>query len=208
VVGISGTTYQPTGIPQVIEESFDQVLRKAKAIQDPFEQAMFVLVQIPYLQPFEDVNKRVSRVAANIPFVRDNLAPLSFVDVPTRAYVDAVLGVYELNRVELMAELFAWAYERSCERFTTLRDALPAPDPLRLRYRAELAEIVRDTVRDRDLIDPALLRARAAAVVEAGDLDTVVAVAMNELHLLHEGSIARFGLRLSEFREWRQTAQP
>ena len=208
VVGISGTTYQPTGIPQMIEESFDQVLRKANAIQDPFEQAMFVLVQIPYLQPFEDVNKRVSRLAANIPFVRHNLAPLSFVDVPTRAYVDAILGVYELNRVELMADLFAWSYERSCERFTTIRDALPAPDPLRLRYRAELAEIVRDTVRDRDLIDPALLRRRAAGVVEAGDLDTVIAMAINELHLLHEGSIARFGLRLSEFREWREMALP
>ncbi len=208
MVSISGTTFQPTGIPQLIEESFDQILRKAGAIQDPFEQAMFVLVQIPYLQPFEDVNKRVSRVAASIPFVRDNLAPLSFVDVPTRAYVDAILGVYELNRVELMGELFAWAYERSCERFTTIRDALPAPDPLRLRYRAELAEIVRDTVKDGDPIDPARLRERAAGVVDAANLATVIAMAINELHLLHEGSIARFGLRLSEFREWRRMAQP
>lgn len=207
-VSISGTTYQPTGIPQLIEESFDQILRKASAIQDPFEQALFVLVQIPYLQPFEDVNKRVSRVAANIPLVRDNLAPLSFVDIPTRAYVDAILGVYELNRVELMGDLFAWAYERSCERFTMIRDALPKPDPLRLRYRAELAEIVRDTVRDGDPIDAARLRGRAAGVVEAGDLDTVIAMAINELHLLHEGGIARFGLRLSEFREWRRIAQP
>lgn len=204
MVSIPGTTFQPTGIPQLIEESFDEMLRKAGAIQDPFEQAMFVLVHIPYLQPFEDVNKRVSRVAASIPFVRDNLAPLSFVDVPTRAYVDAILGVYELNRVELMGELFAWAYERSCERFTTIRDALPAPEALRLRYRVELAEIVRDTVKDGDPIDPARLRGRAAGVVDAANLDTVIAMAINELHLLHEGSIARFGLRLSEFREWRR----
>ena len=35
-----------------------------------------------YLQPFEDVNKRVSRLAANIPLVQRNLGPLSFVDVP------------------------------------------------------------------------------------------------------------------------------
>lgn len=204
VVSISGTTYQPTGIPQLIEESFDLILQKASAIQDPFEQAVFVLVQLPYLQPFEDVNKRVSRVAANIPLVRENLAPLSFVETPTRAYVDAILGVYELNRVELFSELFAWAYERSCERFTTIRDSLPAPDPLRLRYRAELAEIVRETVRAGDPIDPGRLRGRAEALVDTADLDTVIAMAINELHLLHEGSIARFGLRLGEFRGWKK----
>jgi len=92
MVSISETTYQPTGIPQVIEASFDQLLAKASAVEDPFEQALFVMVHLPYLQPFEDVNKRVSRVAANIPFVRENLAPLSFVDIPVRAYVDAVVG--------------------------------------------------------------------------------------------------------------------
>ncbi len=52
---------------------------------------------LPYLQPFEDVNKRVSRLAANIPFIRHNLCPLSFIDVPQQAYVDAMLGAYELN---------------------------------------------------------------------------------------------------------------
>ena len=49
------------------------------------------MVHLPYLQPFEDVNKRVSRLAANIPFIRHNLCPLSFIDVPQAAYVDAML---------------------------------------------------------------------------------------------------------------------
>lgn len=31
------------------------------------------MVQLPYLQPFDDVNKRVSRLAANIPFIKSNL---------------------------------------------------------------------------------------------------------------------------------------
>jgi len=58
------------------------------------------MVHLPYLQPFEDVNKRVSRLASNLPLIRENLSPLSFVDVPEQAYVDGMLGVYELNRVE------------------------------------------------------------------------------------------------------------
>ena len=52
----------------------------ATVITDPFEQAFFALVHLAYLQGFEDVNKRVSRLAANIPLIRGNLCPLSFVD--------------------------------------------------------------------------------------------------------------------------------
>ena len=55
--------------PAVIEECFNQILATAAAISDPFEQAIFVMVQLPYLQPFDDVNKRVSRLAANIPLI-------------------------------------------------------------------------------------------------------------------------------------------
>src|SRR5689334_8552471 len=73
-VAISGTVYQPLAIPQQLELLFDRLLAKATAIADPFEQALFVMVHIPYLQPFEDVNKRVSRLAANIPLIKHNLA--------------------------------------------------------------------------------------------------------------------------------------
>jgi len=206
-VSISGTAYQPTGIPQLIEECFDILLGKADAIADPFEQAFFVMVHLPYLQPFEDVNKRVSRLAANIPLIRSNLAPLSFVDIPLQSYVDAVLGVYELTRLELLRDLFAWAYERSCQRYTVLRDALPAPDPLRLHYRTALAEMVRETVRRGEPIEADRLRELGREIVDLDDLDAVVAMAINELFRLHEGNIARFGLRLGELRAWARDAR-
>jgi Fic family protein len=58
-VNIGGSVYTPPAIPQVIEECFSKILQKASAIGDPFERAFFIMVQLPYLQPFEDVNKRV-----------------------------------------------------------------------------------------------------------------------------------------------------
>lgn len=143
----------------------------------------------------------------DIPLIRHNLAPLSFVDIPARRYVDAVLGVYELRRTELLRDLFVWAYERSCQRYTILRDALPEPDPLRLRYRVELAEMVRESVRTGDPIDASRLRERGRAIVAPEDLDAIVALAINELCRLHEGNIARFGLRLGEFRSWARGAR-
>jgi Fic/DOC family len=69
-VEVSGTVFYPPALPQVIEDGFQLLLRKAAAIPDPFEQAFFVMVQLPYLQPFEDVNKRVSRIGANIPLIK------------------------------------------------------------------------------------------------------------------------------------------
>lgn len=83
----------PVVLPQRVEELFGIVIAMAAKVTDPFEQAFFLMVHPPYLQPFEAVNKRVSRLAANIPFIRHNLCPLSSIDVPQQAYVDAMLGV-------------------------------------------------------------------------------------------------------------------
>src|SRR5204862_2700166 len=120
-VGIERSAFHPLEVPQLIEECFQELLAKADAIKDPFEQAFFVMVQLPYLQPFDDVNKRVSRLAANIPLIRTNLAPLSFTDVPGDLYSQATLGVYELNRVELLKDVFLWAYQRSAARYAAVR---------------------------------------------------------------------------------------
>lgn len=202
-VAISGTVYQPLAIPQQLEQHFDQLLAKASEIADPFEQAFFAMVHLPYLQPFEDVNKRVSRLAANIPFVKRNLAPLAFVDVPERDYIDGILGVYELQRVDLARDVFAWAYERSCQRYTVVRDALPQPDPLRLRNRDQLTEVVNAIVRDDAPIDDAPVRVLAVPLVAPEDLEDFIAMAISELSGLHEGNLARYRLRPSEFRRWR-----
>ena len=115
-VGIKHSAFQPLETPRLIEQSFDQILATAAAISNPFEQAFFAMVQLPYLQPFNDVNKRVSRLAANIPLIKGNLSPLSFTDVPRQVYAEAVLGVYELNKTGLLKEVFIWAYEQSAAR--------------------------------------------------------------------------------------------
>ena len=203
-VGVDGTVYHPLEVPQLIGDCFQQILDTATAIEDPFEQAFFAMVHLPYLQPFEDVNKRVSRLAANIPLIRQNLSPLSFVDRPDRAYVDGILGVYELNRVELLRDLFVWAYERSCARYSAVRQSLGEPDPFRLRYRTQIykfvvaviqgqmnkTEAIRWIAREAEENIPEEERARFIEVVET------------ELSSLHEGNIARYRLRPSEFEAW------
>ena len=205
-VGVDGTVFHPLEVPQLIEECFDQILDTAAAITDPFEQAFFALVHLAYLQGFEDVNKRVSRLAANIPLIRGNLCPLSFVDVPERAYIDGVLAIYELNRVELLRDVFVWACERSSARYSAVRQSLGEPDPFRLRYRALVAEVVAAVVRagmDKKAAT-ALARRRAAEHVPPADQARFLEVAETELMSLHEGNIARYRLRPAEYQAWRE----
>jgi hypothetical protein len=203
-VGIEKSAFLPLEVPQVIEECFDQILASAGAIGDPFEQALFVMVQLPYLQPFDDVNKRVSRLAANIPLFRANLAPLSFEGVSRELYTEAVLGVYELNRIELLKDVFIWAYERSAARYAAVRQSLGNPDPLRLRYRDELREIVGTVVRQvmgrKDAADH--IARWTEDRIEPKDRETFRELAETELLSLHEGNFARYRIRPSEFRAW------
>jgi Fic family protein len=205
-VGIDKSTYHPLEVPQIIEECFDQILATAAVIEDPFEQAFFVMVQLPYLQPFDDVNKRVSRLAANIPFIKRNLSPLSFTDVPRDLYTDAVLGVYELNKIDLLKDVFIWAYERSAARYVAVRQSLGEPDPFRLRHRAALQRVVGDVIRARmDRKSAAAYIAKwADENITAEDRERFREMAEGELLGLHEGNFARYEVRPSEFAAWRQ----
>jgi hypothetical protein len=58
-------------------------------------------------------------------------------------------------------------------------------------------------VRDDTPIDDAPVRALAAPLVAPDDLDDFIAMAIGELSGLHEGNLARYRLRPSEFHRWR-----
>ncbi len=207
-VEIGGSVYLPIAVPQRVEELFGIVVQMAAEIVDPFEQAFFLMVHLPYLQPFEDVNKRVSRLAANIPFIRENLCPLSFLDVPAQAYVDAVLGVYELNRVELLRDVFVWAYARSCQQYVAVQQNVVVPDLLRLRHRRALGEVVAAIVRSGEAAtEGAVHRVMPASVPEA-DRGAFVRLVLAEFGALHPGNAVRFGIRPLELAAWQSTLSP
>jgi hypothetical protein len=201
-VEIGGSVYLPVTLPQRLEELFGIVIQMASEINDPIEQAFFLMVHLPYLQPFEDVNKRVPRLAANVPLIRHNLCPLSFIDVPQQAYVDAMIGVYELNQVELLRDVFVFAYERSCQQYVAVKQNLVPPDIFRLRYRRALSEVVAAIVRNDEPLTEMSVRARTPASVAVVDTEHFVELTMAEFKALHSGNAVRFGLRPLEFSAW------
>ncbi len=204
-VDIGGSVYLPIALPQRLEELFGIVIDMAAEIIDPFEQAFFLMVHLPYLQPFEDVNKRVSRLAANIPLIRHNLCPLSFIDVPQQAYVDGMIGIYELNRVELLRDVFIWAYERSCQQYVAVQQHLVPPDTFRLRYRLQLSTTVATLIRTGKLADVGNVNLVMPNTVLEEDRERFVQLIIAEFENLHAGNVVRFGLRPLEYKAWQET---
>ncbi|HEU64538.1 MAG: hypothetical protein KR126chlam4_00613 [Candidatus Anoxychlamydiales bacterium] len=205
-VKIGMSSYVPLSIPQLLSENFEKLLKKANAIKDPFEQAFFLMVQLPYLQPFEDVNKRTSRLAANIALIKKNLCPLSFIDVSEKDYINGLLGIYEQNRIELLRDIFVWAYERSCFLYSTTRNVLGEPDVFRMKYRDSIVEVISEIVKKGMNKSQAILliQRKAQKLIPSKDSSRFIEIVERELQSLHEGSIARYRLRLSEYESWKR----
>jgi Fic family protein len=205
-VSIGQSSYSPLATPAIIEACFSDLLAKASGIQNPFEQAFFVLVQLPYLQPFENANESVSRLAANIPLIKKNLCPLSFVDVPKTLYREAMLSVYEFNRTELARDVFVWATERSAASYAALRQSPGQPDLFRMHYRESLRSAISTVIAQQ------LSKAQASRWVEewssgnvpAEDRDRFIEAIESDLFGLHDGNFARYKVKPSEFYAWKQ----
>lgn len=204
-IAIAKSRYTPIQVPQLLAEYFSQIIDKAKAIIDPFEQAFFLMVHLPYLQPFVDVNKRVSRLSANIPLIAKNLSPLSFVDVPQREYINGLLAIYELNQIELLHDVFIWAYERSCLRYSSIQHVMGKPDPFRMRYRVPIAAAVLEVVAGKMDKGQAIITIRKLAqALPASDQERFIETIEVELGGLHEGNIERYKISTAAYSEWKK----
>lgn len=107
---IKDPPYMPPAVPEMIEREFLVVADKAQLIEDTYEQAVFLLVHLPYLQPFEDGNKRSARVGCNIPLLKGGVVPMYWLDVTQRDYIDGILGVYERKTSRDSQKVFVDGY--------------------------------------------------------------------------------------------------
>ena len=204
VVNISDTTYVPSQVPQLLEEMISSILGKARHIKNPVEAAFFLWVNLAYLQPFEDGNKRTSRLAANIPLMLYNCAPLSFLDVDPRDYAKAMLGIYELLDVTIAVELFAWTYRRSIRKYQVILESMGSPDAFRVRHREHLSEAVQRVVREGQPLQQAISDTGVQAEEVGGFREMLAA----ELNALTPYNCARYRITLGEVKAWIERGRP
>lgn len=204
VVNIQDTVYLPSQVPTLLEEMLELIVEKARQVRNPIEAAFFLWVNIAYLQPFVDGNKRSSRLSANMPLMLFNCAPLSFIDVEQGDYALAMLGVYEQQDVSLAVELFDWTYRRSMAKYQTILEAMGVPDPTRVRYREQLGQAMQQVVFFGSNFEDAL----AKAAIPAPDQAAFRAMLDEELQQLQPYNCARYRLPIGATQEWIQRGRP
>jgi hypothetical protein len=183
---------------------FEEIIARARLIRNPIEGAFFLWVNIAYLQPFEDGNKRTSRLACNLPLLLSNCAPVSFLGVEQADYATAMLGVYEQRSVALAVELFESTYRRSIEKYRAALGAFGTPDPIRARYRDALGEAVRKVVYGGESAPAAI----ATVGVEPDDVDAFTRIVEQELTHLAIYNCARYRLTGPIVERWIAAGRP
>ena len=97
IVKISASNYTPPETPHKIREAADAILRVINAQQSPFTKSLLALSLMPYLQTFEDGNKRTGRMLANAILISTVNRGFSLRTVEARDLALAYLAFYEFN---------------------------------------------------------------------------------------------------------------
>ena len=142
-VHIGGSTYIPIENPKKLESQLERIAQIAALIENPYEQSLFLLVHISYLQGFSDVNKRTARLCANIPLIKNNIVPLSFNDVKQEDYMSAIIAIYELQEITPLLDLYIFSYMRTCAMYDATIKAIGF-DEIRVRYRQQRRALIRE----------------------------------------------------------------
>ena len=204
-VRVSGSTYAPLEGRERLTRLLDAVLATARAIADPFEQGFFLLAHISYLQPFIDVNKRTARLASIIPLIKGDYVPQSFVDANQDAYLKATIAVYELNELGPLADVYAWSYRRSCQRFDTTAMAVGF-DEIAALYRGQRRAMVTDLVRSKILPDKVAewVTEHLPVTVQPQHRQKFISDVLAEIKHLDASRIRGLGITKEELDAWEQ----
>lgn len=116
-VGILGSRYRPLDNGYQIAEALDTLCAAIRRVRTPYDKALVALLGISYIQPFEDGNKRTSRLMANALLLAHGYAPLSYRSLEEKEYRDAVLVFYELNSLIPLKNIFISQYDFAARNY-------------------------------------------------------------------------------------------
>ncbi|MDR0753320.1 MAG: Fic family protein [Holosporaceae bacterium] len=116
-VGIVGTNYKPLGNKHQINDAMCKLIDVVKATKAPFEKAFIMTLMISHIQPFEDGNKRTSRILANAILLAHNYCPLSYRSVNEVEYKKAIILFYEQNSAVCFKKIFVEQFKQALEKY-------------------------------------------------------------------------------------------
>jgi prophage maintenance system killer protein len=116
-VGILGSKYLPLDNQFQIREALEKLCKTIQYQKDPYSKALLMILGISYIQPFEDGNKRTSRLLGNAVLLAYGLAPLSYRAVDEEFYRESIMVFYELNSIIPFKSIFIDQYVFSTKNY-------------------------------------------------------------------------------------------
>ncbi|MBU3965657.1 Fic family protein [Patescibacteria group bacterium] len=116
-VGITGTKYKPLNNEFQIREALEKTCLSVNAEENPFAKAVIAMILIAYIQPFEDGNKRTSRLTGNAILMAHDICPLSYRNMDEVEYKKAVILFYEQNNIGYFKKLFIEQFEFAVKNY-------------------------------------------------------------------------------------------
>ncbi|MBI5152174.1 Fic family protein [Candidatus Peregrinibacteria bacterium] len=116
-VGVIGTKYRPIDNQHQIREALEKTCSLINKEKNYFSKALLLSAMIAYIQPFEDGNKRTSRLTADAILMAYNSCPLSYRSVDDIEYKKAVILFYEQNNISYFKQLFIEQFEFAVKNY-------------------------------------------------------------------------------------------
>ncbi len=108
-----------------------------------------------------------------------------------------------MTRVELLRDLYIWAYERSTQEYMAMKQELAVPDPARLAWRELIKKTISEVVTQPGEDALSVIQQAVETHVPDSERANVQALIIEELRRAHDGVLARYGLRPSELATWK-----
>jgi hypothetical protein len=125
--------------------------------------------------------------------------------MPKKAYVEGILGIYEMNRIDLYRDVFVHAYAQSAKKYIAIKKEQKAKDPIKLKYRHELISLVSHIITNKiypydiELIEE---MTNKTCAIEGSGFDMFVGTVIEEVKGLRESALFKYKLRPSDLVEW------
>jgi len=117
LVRITGTNYRPLDNVFQIQEAMRELCSLVNQAAHPIEKALLTVLMISYIQPFEDGNKRTSRILGNALLLAYHYCPLSYRSVDEVEYKKGMLLFYEQNNAAYFKILFLAQFRQAVMKY-------------------------------------------------------------------------------------------
>jgi len=117
MVGIVGTNYRLLDNMFQIREALERLANLLNETKNTIERALLAVLMISYIQPFEDGNKRTSRILGNAILLADDYCPLSYRSVDEIEYKKGIILFYEQNNISYFKQLFLEQFRHAASKY-------------------------------------------------------------------------------------------